>query len=288
VDAVFTWVDTTDPEWLEEKSRHETTKQNFLQAGQSRFNQQLRPWDEISLSVASVRKHLRWIRQIYIVVQSERQRQILAPHVQNTQIVLHKDIMDLGAQPTFNSEAIEAHIHNIPGLAQHFIYFNDDTYVNKAMKATDFFACGQPIFRLNKTQTLVQNLLPNAVKFWNWGGIIANSKEYNLQLLNYSHLMYIHHPVPLTKTLICDTIAQFPHEWNKVAHTKFRSFDTITPLSLYLNWGLLIGEVVHICHDNIKTYYSEEDLDFSPQHSLVCINSLQPQDFEKLRQKILD
>jgi len=33
--------------------------------------------------------------------------------------------------PTFSSPAIEAHIHRIPGLANRFIYLNDDVMFGK-------------------------------------------------------------------------------------------------------------------------------------------------------------
>ena len=37
-----------------------------------------------------------------------------------------KDIFDKSHLPTFNSMAIEVHLHQIPGLSENFIYFNDD------------------------------------------------------------------------------------------------------------------------------------------------------------------
>lgn len=40
--------------------------------------------------------------------------------------------------PTFSSPAIESHLHRIPGLAQHFIYFNDDVMLGADTYPDDF------------------------------------------------------------------------------------------------------------------------------------------------------
>ena len=40
--------------------------------------------------------------------------------------------------PTFSSPAIESHLHRLPGLAQHFIYFNDDVMLGAPTYPDDF------------------------------------------------------------------------------------------------------------------------------------------------------
>lgn len=46
--------------------------------------------------------------------------------------------------PTFNSHAIEINIHKIEGLAEHFVYFNDDTFINSPLEPEFFFKNGLP------------------------------------------------------------------------------------------------------------------------------------------------
>ena len=41
--------------------------------------------------------------------------------------------------PTFSSPAIETHLHKIEGLAQHFIYFNDDVMLGRPTWPSDFY-----------------------------------------------------------------------------------------------------------------------------------------------------
>ncbi len=38
-------------------------------------------------------------------------------------------------------------MHRIPGLAEHFVYFNDDFFLIKHTKPTDFFRDGLPVLR---------------------------------------------------------------------------------------------------------------------------------------------
>ena len=48
--------------------------------------------------------------------------------------------------PTFSSDAIEAHLHRIPGLQKHFILMNDDFFLGRATSLTDYvLSNGDPI-----------------------------------------------------------------------------------------------------------------------------------------------
>ena len=60
-------------------------------------------------------------------------------------VVLHEDFIPHEFLPLYNSCTIEMFLHNIPGLGEEFIYFNDDTFVIKPMKETDFFVNGKPV-----------------------------------------------------------------------------------------------------------------------------------------------
>ena len=47
--------------------------------------------------------------------------------------------------PTFNSLSIETLLHRIPGLAEHYIYFNDDFFLLRRCHASDFFSGSIPL-----------------------------------------------------------------------------------------------------------------------------------------------
>src|SRR5699024_4635213 len=46
--------------------------------------------------------------------------------------------------PTFSARPIEINLHRINGLANQFVYFNDDMFILKHLKKTDFFKNGKP------------------------------------------------------------------------------------------------------------------------------------------------
>jgi UDP-N-acetylglucosamine-lysosomal-enzyme len=46
---------------------------------------------------------------------------------------------NLSHLPTFNAQAIETHIHRIPGLAKSFLYMNDDFFFAQRVELEDFY-----------------------------------------------------------------------------------------------------------------------------------------------------
>ena len=58
-------------------------------------------------------------------------------------VVSHREMFgDTGLLPTFNSQAIESRLHRIPGLAEHFLYLNDDVFLGRPVAPTMFFTPG--------------------------------------------------------------------------------------------------------------------------------------------------
>ncbi|MEB3767530.1 stealth family protein [Acinetobacter sp. MD2] len=136
VDVVFTWVDNKDPEWIKKYSQYSNAclENSVISANDTaRFENH----DEIYYSTYSVRKYLPWVRNIYIITDSQVPK--LHKICDNVIIIDHKEIIDQKYLPTFNSHVIEAHLHKINGLSEDFIYFNDDVFVAKELSKTHFF-----------------------------------------------------------------------------------------------------------------------------------------------------
>ena len=55
-------------------------------------------------------------------------------------VVPHAEIMPADALPTFNSHAIETSLHHIPGLAEHWLYFNDDFFLGRPLRPEALFS----------------------------------------------------------------------------------------------------------------------------------------------------
>lgn len=139
VDVVYTWVDNHDKAWQDKCHFY---KQQYEQDGTvvGRFATDVARFenhDELYYSVCSVKKHLPWIRNIYIV--TDNQTPAWLSQFENVFVVFHSQIIDEAYLPTFNSHVIEAHLHKIPNLAENFLYFNDDVFVAKPLSYSHFF-----------------------------------------------------------------------------------------------------------------------------------------------------
>ena len=147
VDMVYLWVNGNDPEWR--KKRAEFTHEAYSDPG---MDNEARYADhqELKYSLRSVEKYAPWIRKIFIVTDAQTPEWLDTSHPK-IQMVDHKEIMDASVLPCFNSNVIEHHLHKIPGLAEHFLYANDDMFFNRAVEKKDFFSsAGSPIVRFNR------------------------------------------------------------------------------------------------------------------------------------------
>ena len=150
IDAVITWVDGNDEShkkkmlpFVEEK------KLLDLNEFRTRFDQV----DEIKFTVDSILKFAPFIRNIYIVTDNQIPSFLKSEtdklKYSNVSIVDHKIIFsgDEEYLPTFNCRPIETRLYKIPGLSEHFIYFNDDMFLINPTSPTDFFINGYPVLR---------------------------------------------------------------------------------------------------------------------------------------------
>ena len=151
IDAVITWVDGSDP-------AHRQKLQTYLGSGASRepgaadatrFND----CGEIEYCVASLLRYAPWLRRVHIV--SDAQTPALIARMRGSafqsrvQVVDHRAIFAGYEQflPTFSSLAIETMLWRIPGLAERFIYLNDDFQLLRPVAAEDFFRDGGVVLR---------------------------------------------------------------------------------------------------------------------------------------------
>ena len=138
IDYVITYVDGSDPEWQREYEKVSGKKIN------AEKSERFRSWDNLRYNLRAVEKNLPFIRKVHLVVSGPSQ----VPSWVNTDtvhVVYHKDIIPEKFLPVFCSTAIEMFLGFIPGLADNFIYANDDTFVAKTCKISDFFVDGKPV-----------------------------------------------------------------------------------------------------------------------------------------------
>jgi hypothetical protein len=149
IDIVYTWVDGSDKSWLKKKAKFSPADTaGCVRTHPSRFECR----NEILYSLKSVERYAPWANKIYIVTDGQAPEG-LDEFYQNITIIDHKDIIPREFLPTFNSHVIESHLHKIPGLCEHFVYFNDDVLLTRPIKPEYFFA-GNGNARLFITQAV--------------------------------------------------------------------------------------------------------------------------------------
>ncbi len=121
MDAVITWVDSTSPLWRNSYDAHKG-EAPFFGLNEARFRNN----GELKYLLRSIDMNMKFIGNIYILTSGEVPDFINFAHGR-VRMVRHQDIVPEGCLlPTFSSEVIETFIHNIDGLSNDFLYFNDD------------------------------------------------------------------------------------------------------------------------------------------------------------------
>ncbi|WP_229069419.1 stealth family protein [Actinoplanes sp. DH11] len=143
IDVVYTWVDGGDPAWQRRKARALAdnpwvTGTNAQAANDSRYASR----DELRYSLRALHCFAPWVRRIFLVTDDQVPAWLDLTDPRIT-LVSHAEIFgDTGTLPTFNSQAIESRLHRIPGLAEHFLYLNDDVILGRPVTPDLFFTAG--------------------------------------------------------------------------------------------------------------------------------------------------
>lgn len=145
IDLVYLWVNGNDPVWRAKRNAFiGNTSENSSTNCEGRYADN----NEFKYSLRSIEKNAPWIRNIHIVTDNQTPDWLDTSNPR-IRIVDHKDIMPKEVLPCFNSALIEKFLHNIPGLAEQFLYSNDDTFLLSEVAPNDFFMPdGYPIIRL--------------------------------------------------------------------------------------------------------------------------------------------
>ncbi|MBN1607778.1 MAG: Stealth CR1 domain-containing protein [Polyangiaceae bacterium] len=150
IDVVYTWVDGQDPKWLARKNAALARSGAPAAAiGPARFACR----GELRYSLRSLERYAPWVNHVYFVTDGQ-----VPPWLDTTNdrvsIVDHTEIIERQYLPTFNSHVIEAHLHRIAGLAEHYLYFNDDVMLGRPTTPGHFFAAnGNAHLFLTQAQT---------------------------------------------------------------------------------------------------------------------------------------
>lgn len=151
IDAVITWVDGADPHHKAKLSAYLASigGSRPRSASPSRFHDS----NEIEYCVVSLLRFAPWIRTIYIVTDQQVPDIVKAlkgtAYESKVKVVDHTVIF-AGYEdclPTFNSSTILSVLWRIPGLAERFLFLNDDFALIRPVQPEDFFRNNSVVLR---------------------------------------------------------------------------------------------------------------------------------------------
>ncbi|OUM56432.1 hypothetical protein PIROE2DRAFT_18972 [Piromyces sp. E2] len=131
ISIVYTWVDGSDPNFLDLKSK--------FYGGVRKVSSRDRSADELRYSLRSLEKYMPWHQGTIFIVTSQQIPKWLDTSHPRIKMVYHKDIFPPHIYPTYDSNTIELFFDKIPGISERFLYFNDDVFLNHYIHPCFFF-----------------------------------------------------------------------------------------------------------------------------------------------------
>ena len=222
VDAVITWVDGADPA---HRARLGAYLQSIGSAPPAARAARFHDAGEIDWCVASILRHAPWIGRIFIVVDAQTPpflaRIAGTPLGQRIRIVDHHEIF-AGFErflPTFNSRAIISLLWRVPGLAEQFVYFNDDFSLLRPVRETDFFRDGKVVVRgqwRTQSQRRLGRRIVQALKRLRGAQPDRagnhDAQELSARLAGFADRYYrmFHNPYPMRRSTLESFFAEHP------------------------------------------------------------------------------
>lgn len=249
IDFVVTWVDGGDPAWRREKGKYTPGTSDDGREERYRDFGLFRYW------FRGVERFAPWVRKVHLVTWGH------VPEWLNTDcpklnVVRHDDFIPKEFLPTFNSNVIEIYMHRIEGLAEQFVYFNDDIYLTRPIKPEFFFRedlpCDmlalQPVVANRDNPVMSHLFLNNALVLSKYFDKRENVRS---QPGNYFHIGYpplyffynllelsfprftgfytVHGPMPFLKSTFSELWEKEEEALRNMSHNRFRSRDDLTP-----------------------------------------------------------
>lgn len=241
-------MDGSDPAHIEAR-RHFSAETGDIHRGAAadfRFQES----GEIYYLIASILKYAPFARRVHIVTDNQKPALLdsfaasglCAPDF--LRIVSHDVIFrdTDAARPTFNARAIEAVLWRIPDLAEHFVYFNDDMFLNAPLTPADFFRDGKPVIHGTMTKpdgrrlkTRFRNLsrrFTGKAKNIRPKYRLAQEEGARLAGVTGKFLLVHHHPHPLRRSTVQAFYTEQPEVLHKQLAHRFRHISQYTPASL--------------------------------------------------------
>ena len=240
IDLIFSWVDGSSLEWQAKRAER---MNNYVVGDGDDSVARFRQIDELKYALRSAQMYAPWVRRIFIATDSDRPTW-LAEHPRVTVVRSEEFFADPSVLPTHNSHAVESQLHRIPGLAEHFLYSNDDMFFGRAVKPAMFFSPGG-ITQFIEAPARIGLGASDAARsgFENAARVNRRLLRERFGPMTTRHLE--HAPTPLRRSVMAELEGVFAQEFAATAASTFRGRSNISVTnSLYHYYALMTGRAV--------------------------------------------
>lgn len=304
IDIVYTWVNGNDLEWQKKKTKalHDYEKEpmkNGISSG--RFEDH----DELKYSLRSIDMYIPWVNRIYIITDNQIPEWLDTNNPKIT-IIDHREIFPKDVEmPVYNSALIELFIHNIKGLSNKFIYFNDDILINRPLSRDDFFTPdGKPIFyvqkktidkhkpayKINFEKNLNEKIINNIINFFNsrdnlnWYSFENSLEIYYMEHPEITETFHTKHlPKVFIKKDLINIFEHYVQLFQKMYKSKFRSKSDLNIATLFElntigeNRGVISDGVYDLFEYAMGSSYYKQDIEdiiniFDTKYKFISIS----------------
>lgn len=306
IDVVIPWVDDSDTAWLNARAQYQS---EFSEPAEH-LSHYFRSWDTLRYVLRGIETYMPWVGQVHLLTCGQVPAWLDTAHPK-LRLHTHADFFSAdSALPVFSSNPIEMNLMNIPGLAERFIYFNDDTLVMKPVTPQRFFHDDLPVdylvldfprggwlydhIRIKDTYAdicknsirLLNGVYPLRTLFRQRKDLVYHATYKPLDLWRNRFLHFIgkykwikvnHHPQAMLLSNLRKCRELFPAEMTRTARTRFRAHTDLNQY-LYRNMALMSGHFHPHFYDDafcmvlsgIKRYEKERRALF--ERTFVCVN----------------
>lgn len=240
VDLVYSWVDGSRSEFQRQRAaRMAEYVVGEGDDGPARY----RHVDELRYALRSVHMHAPWVRRIFIATDSPAPAWLI-DHPQVTIVRSTEFFADPSVLPTHNSHAVEAQLHRIPGLAEHFLYANDDMFFGRSVQPELFFTPAG-VTKFVESRVRIGTGAPAPHRSGHDNGLRVNRELLRARFGRTIARDLSHCPTPLRVSVLAELEREFPDDFARTAASRFRSATDISVTnSLYHYYALMTGRAV--------------------------------------------
>lgn len=238
VDYVFSWVNSDDPVWQDSiASYRPRTETDATSPGRWRAK------NDLKYALRSIERFAPWVRNV-IVFTDCSPPDWLDLEQNGIRWVYFTEVFEERHLPTFNSHAIEAYVHKIPGLSEHFIYSCDDYFLARHTRKEDFFLSnGSPRVRLELFGMVNGPVREGQPAYLN---AARNSAECIFRDFGkYPTQLHTHSPQSLRRSILEEMERRYETEIEHTRASKFRGINDVVMTGFFFaHYAISCGRAV--------------------------------------------